>query len=62
MTFYPSFIMHPWLGVVPTVSHGAEADCYTLMRVTSALGQEWITWAQDHCQPVNQIKPMWASK
>ena len=62
MTFYPSFIMHPWLGVVPTVSHGAEADCLTLMRVTSALGKDWITWAQDHCQPVNKIKPMWASK
>lgn len=50
------------LGVTPTVSHGAEADCFTLMRVTSALGQDWITWAQEHCQPVNQIKPMWTSK
>jgi len=50
------------IGVDPTVSHGAEADCFTLMRVTSALGQDWITWAQDHCQPVSKIKPMWALK
>merc|ERR1719342_2070948 len=50
------------IGVDPTVSHGAEADCFTLMRVTSALGLDWITWAQEHCQPVNQIKPMWISK
>ena len=35
------------LGVYPTQSHGAEADCLTLLRTTLVLGREWVDWLQD---------------
>jgi DNA polymerase III epsilon subunit-like protein len=36
------------LGVYPTQSHGAEADCLTLLRTTLVLGREWVDWLQDN--------------
>ena len=34
---------------MPDQSHGAEADCITLLRTTAALGTGWIDWMKDNC-------------
>ena len=28
----------------PIVSHGAEADCQALLRITAVLGEKWLVW------------------
>jgi len=47
------------LGVAPKFSHGAEADCLALLRVTSAFGQDWLSYADNHALPFNNIAKMW---
>ena len=37
------------LGCSPEQSHGAEANCLSLMRTTAALGQKWIDWVKENC-------------
>ena len=37
------------VGSLPTQSHGAEADCLTLLRTSAVLGMEWVQWVQDNC-------------
>ena len=32
------------LGLEPSSSHSAEADCLSLMRITAALGSDWQDW------------------
>ena len=49
------------LGLPPAVSHGAEADCLTLLRVSAALGQDWVTWAGQHARLLSDISPMWGN-
>lgn len=49
------------LGLPPSVSHGAEADCLSLLRVTGALGPEWVAWASEHARELVTITPMWGN-
>merc|ERR1712179_851495 len=37
------------LGVVPSQSHGAEADCMALLRTTAMMGREWVDWVGNNC-------------
>ena len=48
------------LGCEPAQSHGAEADCMTLMRVTAVLGKDWLGWVQENCSRFNDCKKMWS--
>ena len=48
-----------FLGYLPAQSHGAEADCFTLLIITSVLGKEWLKWLQDNCKLFNDCKAMW---
>ena len=47
------------LGYPPEQSHGAEADCISLMRTTAALGIEWINWVKGNCYKFESCKRMW---
>jgi hypothetical protein len=38
-----------FFGCPPNKSHGAEVDCLALMRITAALGNDWLEWAQQNC-------------
>ena len=35
-------------GCLPEMSHGAEAACLTLLKVTAVLGAEFIDWYEDN--------------
>jgi three prime repair exonuclease-1 len=48
-----------FLGFMPDQSHGAEADCITLLRTTAALGTGWIDWMKDNCYLIADCKKMW---
>ena len=48
-----------FLGYPPEQSHGAEADCLSLMRTTAALGIEWIDWVKGNCYKFESCKKMW---
>ena len=48
------------LGCSPAQSHGAEVDCLSLLRITSALGLEWTQWIQDNHQLFRNCTKMWS--
>ena len=48
------------LGCSPTQSHGAEADCLTLIRTTAALGNIWVEWVQENCYQFSRCAKMWS--
>ena len=48
-----------FLGYPPEQSHGAEADCLSLLRTTAALGIEWINWVKENCYKFESCKRMW---
>ena len=50
------------LGCYPSQSHGAEADCLSLLRTTAVLGREWLDWVQDNCQLFSNYQCMWSLK
>ena len=50
------------LGCYPSQSHGAEADCLSLLRTTAVLGREWLDWVQDNCQLFSNCQCMWSLK
>jgi len=50
---------HHLLGAKPKSSHGAEADCLALLRVTAALGQDWLHYADQAAQPFHESQRMW---
>ena len=50
------------LGVYPSQSHGAEADCLTLLRTTSVLGREWLDWVNDNSCLFSGCERMWSLK
>ena len=50
------------LGCSPTQSHGAEADCLTLLRTTAVLGREWLNWLQHNAQLFSNCHRMWSFK
>ena len=47
------------LGYPPEQSHGAEADCLSLMRTTAAIGDKWIDWVKENCSKFEACKKMW---
>lgn len=47
------------LGLPPSKSHGAEADCLTLLRTTAALGQDWLDWVDENSYLIEGCKAMW---
>ena len=47
------------LGCSPEQSHGAEADCLSLMRTTAALGDRWTDWVKENCSKFETCKKMW---
>ena len=48
-----------FLGVPPSQSHGAEADCLALLRTTTMLGHDWIDWAEKNSQNILHCVEMW---
>jgi hypothetical protein len=48
------------LGCSPTQSHGAEADCLTLIRTTAALGNIWVEWVKENCYQFSRYSRMWS--
>ena len=48
------------LGSTPTQSHGAEADCLTLIRTTAAFGNTWVEWVQENCYQFSRCAKMWS--
>ena len=47
------------LGCPPEQSHGAEADCLSLMRTTAAIGDTWIDYVKKNCSKFEACKKMW---
>jgi DNA polymerase III epsilon subunit-like protein len=47
------------LGFPPLKSHGAEADCLTLLRTTAAIGRDWLDWVEENCYFIEGCKAMW---
>ena len=47
------------LGCSPEQSHGAEADCLSLMRTTAALGDKWTDWVKENSLKFETCKKMW---
>ena len=43
----------------PEMSHGAEADCLTLLKVTAVLGAEFIDWVEDNYYKFRHCNAMW---
>ena len=48
------------LGCPPSKSHGAEADCLALLRITAMLGSDWLEWAMNNCTQIGKCKVMWS--
>ena len=47
------------LGVAPSQSHGAEADCLALLRTSAVLGEDWIKWVRNNSYSFSKCKKMW---
>ena len=47
------------LGYLPTISHGAEADCLALLRITAVIGDKWLVWVKNNSSPFSETKSMW---
>ena len=47
------------LGCKPSKSHGAEADCLALLKITAILGEEWLDWVKENCKLFSECKKMW---
>ena len=47
------------LGCPPAQSHGAEADCLALLRITAVLGKDWLDWVQNNCYLFTDCRKMW---
>ena len=47
------------LGCPPEQSHGAEADCLALLRVTAVLGEEFLNWVNANYYKFRHCCAMW---
>ena len=47
------------LGYLPMISHGAEADCLALLRITAVIGNKWLVWVKNNSSPFSETKSMW---
>ena len=43
------------LGMKPSVTHTAEADCLSLMRITAALGDDFRNYVRNNAKEFNSI-------
>ena len=43
----------------PPISHGAEADCLALLRITAVIGDKWLVWVKNNSSPFSETKSMW---
>jgi hypothetical protein len=48
-----------FFGYQPEISHGADADCLTLLKVTAVLGAELIAWVEDNYYKFKHCNAMW---
>ena len=59
----PSFSLpklhHYWFGSEPKQSHGAEADCLTLMKICAFKGQHFVNYANTNATTLSKINKMW---
>ena len=59
----PSFslpkLYHHWFGREPEQSHGAEADCLTLMKVCAFKGENFVKYANLNVTTLSNINKMW---
>ena len=47
-------------GFPPLMSHGAEADCLTLLKVVVMFGAEFIDWVEDNFYKFRHCHAMWS--
>ena len=57
---FPYKLHKQLLGYTPAQSHGAEADCLTLLKTTAVVEREWVEWVQVNCYPFSKCKRMWS--
>ena len=43
------------LGLEPSSSHSAEADCLSLMRITATLGSDWTDWVRNNASVIECV-------
>ena len=43
------------LGLEPSSTHSAEADCLSLMRITAVLGPDWEDWVRNNAKKLSSI-------
>ena len=48
-----------FFGTAPILSHGAEHDCISLMRVIAAVGPEIVDWFNNNNHKFSHFSPMW---
>ena len=48
-----------FFGFQPEMSHGAEADWLTLLKVTAVLDAEFIDWVEHKYYKFRQCNPIW---
>jgi three prime repair exonuclease-1 len=46
-------------GCLPVISHGADADFLTLLKVAAVFGAEFIDWIEDNCYKFRHCHSMW---
>jgi DNA polymerase III epsilon subunit-like protein len=47
------------LGSPPRISHGSEADCFALLRITAVIGKDWLDWVKNNCYCFTKCREMW---
>ena len=59
-TYFSLINLHKhFFSCLPAQSHGAEADCLTLLRITYVLAEEWLNWLNSNCYHFTNCKAMW---
>ncbi|XP_013772037.1 uncharacterized protein LOC106457189 [Limulus polyphemus] len=48
-----------FFGAVPSVSHAAEADCHTLMKICHKLQKNFLCWMDKNAVCFEKVSPMW---
>ena len=59
MSFSLINLHQKFCGYLPEMCHGAEADCLTLLKVTTVLGPQFFDWVEDNCYKFNHCNVMW---
>ena len=48
-----------FFGKPPRISHGSEADCFALLRVTAVISKDWLHWLGEKCDFIRKCTRMW---